>query len=1050
MILAMGTIGCSDRFLNLVDYADVKDEIGLAGAIELALLRYWLELDFWPQVDWKWHFKKTKEIRANDSYLNQWVWRMAPSIICRSEISLFNISMPRFAFRTYMADGSLFNIRRLATFSGQVRKWHNLDGRKVHRFLPKPALFLRQNKCVADCFLRSPSRTRGYHVLQVPLAKAYGEVYPDKEDVDGTPYMRHIQPGGGLCAQAVIYIASVLLPQCGKGIYGAAGVTAIGTAKEAGADSLERLELSPRLELSGLNDTEMATYFRRMGYTAIWQQPLPKQQPDGSISRVPSVRASKLDPLIISFRHALQSYLLSDIPVILPVDVGRLKGLNRTFLCSQIPVPQGSVSLSGSELRQPANAGEINAPPKVPDPLNFENSVFHSNGLGQNDPTVIDHRRNLGHVVVLVGCEHPVEEHNQDCGFLLQDPAHFPFMKASGLNILLAGCYDERADYVHFGAFLPVTPESIQMHLLPKWRTENPGLLSLATDILSLGKLITGDEKFIADYLGMFGIEAFHFRLIPFTQKSVSAALTLDFPRRSDLGAIPFSRDIEQKHFQVLRDKFLERIASFLKPSPPPWVWLQWCGMAIFVWDAHYPPPEGEYTLDQVKKHLLAAAWLSTDDKFDANESFSFWQAQLATDEPPRPRPPASPPRPNPAIKNVSLISSFSLGELREVAEQWPHSDIPCELYVFMQNDAKRLLPHWSDRFSYLASAFRKMRRTPITPVPKPCSTILDRMTLFVDKDDFILSVANDIEKTLSEKSIRIVSLASYLPGLAFGPKGKDGVNPAVSASRFLIKLAGCLRRKYPDLNTVQLVAGSLIQGVECCPKTSSSGFSRFAAVFSNLSATLFPSETRVNSSLQHYEFFAHCLSQEKAIENLVKSCEALRPDVQAAGVRVVFEHEPGVLYTLGTLPQLAKFCSRLSDANLSRWFGLNLNVAHWGFLSRFTPENTAELFNYCWHSHASSHGIGQFGDAPIDSGRGPCLRTPDEFRRWFDRLGWSVTPRSAEQIVSTSLVMNPLFSSFVSLELEACRHLDIVHKSLVNLHEILYMPLPKDFTEEK
>ena len=75
---------------------------------------------------------------------------------------------------------------------------------------------------MGDCVLPIPTRLKDFHVLREKLGKIYGEEY----DIPGTPYIRHIDlAGGGLCAQAVCFMATLLLHRYARGVYGLADIT---------------------------------------------------------------------------------------------------------------------------------------------------------------------------------------------------------------------------------------------------------------------------------------------------------------------------------------------------------------------------------------------------------------------------------------------------------------------------------------------------------------------------------------------------------------------------------------------------------------------------------------------------------------------------------------------------------------------------------------------------------------------------------------------------------------------------------------------------------
>jgi hypothetical protein len=215
---------------------------------------------------------------------------------------------------------------------------------------------------------------------------------------------------------------------------------------------------------------------------------------------------------------------------------------------------------------------------------------------------------------------------------------------------------------------------------------------------------------------------------------------------------------------------------------------------------------------------------------------------------------------------------------------------------------------------------------------------------------------------------------------------------------RYLIRLARWLRRWHPCLGTVEIVAGSRIVGVRREVSAETPG---------------------------DYDYIAVRLGEDEAMSNLVRSLHMLAPAAQQAGLNLVLEYEPGPLHALGTPHLLESFAKRIQQADLTNVVGLNLDIAHWAFLSGLGPHNVPPTcLQAIRHAHVSSHGRGHFGDAMIEKGDTPdCLRRPEEFQPWIDFLMGRYPP-----------LLNSSHSGYMSLELEVCRDLRMIQSSLENL----------------
>ena len=172
--------------------------------------------------------------------LNQWLYspdepnlecfqptfRSAPSIVVRSECELFGVSAPRFAFRTYLSKGSFVNARRLEVLATVAsREWAMRVSTGPHcvpNYKPfadvkgseygKPvADVIREGSCLADAIFVPPDRflANRYRVLTIESGRIYGESLTPADELVGTPYLKSMKLGGGLCAKQ-----RALWPRC--------------------------------------------------------------------------------------------------------------------------------------------------------------------------------------------------------------------------------------------------------------------------------------------------------------------------------------------------------------------------------------------------------------------------------------------------------------------------------------------------------------------------------------------------------------------------------------------------------------------------------------------------------------------------------------------------------------------------------------------------------------------------------------------------------------------------------------------------------------------
>ncbi len=297
--------------LNQVNHSELRREIGGFGLAKLRKLAFWLalperEIPHWESL----YLRTTSRQQQNLSAYFDLPARVAPSLISRAEVELFGCSVPRFALRLVLKDEQGFvNVRRLSMLAGQVVAscGTEYEAELLELILHAP--------CVADAFLSPPRRNEQWHILTSPLAKASGEVFPGQVDQLLTPYVRHMRPGGGMCAQAACFMASSLHSEVGAPLHGMPEVTYIATNTESSGKN--------GIVFEGLWTDEVAYYFNMRG--ALPWEVLASCQTK-LLRREPNVLLDPESDIVLDLEKALESYIRSGMPVIQPWMPGACKG----------------------------------------------------------------------------------------------------------------------------------------------------------------------------------------------------------------------------------------------------------------------------------------------------------------------------------------------------------------------------------------------------------------------------------------------------------------------------------------------------------------------------------------------------------------------------------------------------------------------------------------------------------------------------------------------------------------------------------------------------
>lgn len=355
-------------------------------------------------------------------------YRLAPSIITRSECEILSLSAPRFAVRARFKNGTFINVRRMSRVAKWGTSWEEPQGQldtiefdhetaKIKS--PVEVHSLSSKRCLADGLI-IPSRnvSKCFQFVDSDLYQAYGED-PPSESIRGIPFVQSITLGGGLCAQAVCFMASCVLSEHAKGIHGLGEISAIVSKVAKSTDN--RLLL-----LGGLNAENIRDYFNseEVGLSSAVLTTNFLFWPAMAISKW-SWFESHTGACVIDF------YLRSGMPVVLLVDA------------SKLPEYYGRC---GAEI----------------------------------DKSVTD--KVTRHAILAVG----TFRRNGFKAFLVNDPSYLPLMQISEDELFKA-----RVSTDSHLQFIPVTPKGVELHLLNSElfkskinENASPGLYTLIANLI--------------------------------------------------------------------------------------------------------------------------------------------------------------------------------------------------------------------------------------------------------------------------------------------------------------------------------------------------------------------------------------------------------------------------------------------------------------------------------------------------------------------------------------------------------------------------------------
>jgi hypothetical protein len=696
-----------------VDNKTAEHEIGTKEFLRLQSLSLWL----YPEGD------------------GQISFRISPSLVARCEVGLFDISMPRFAFRVYLnpTKSSFINARRIETFARLVNTWglppnHTID--KPESTSPKD--IIKRSSCIGDSFLEPPkslAEEGKYHVITTELGKAYGE----GEKIEGTPFVNHMRLSGGACAQAVCFMATALWHNIVRGIYGVAEITALASN-----------QTGPSLDLGGITTEKICVYFNhpKMGLNALRQQVYIDTDPKEKT---------------FQFADALRAYILSDIPVILVVDLGRMCG----------------VEFNKSK---PNNKEEKNQ------------YIFERNMLGPMLMGTIEKCRSTEikprfHAILIVGCETTWDnDHTKPLEFVFNDPTTYPFLKANVDELVNARIYAEE-NKLETGElcavdFIAVSPREVRLPLMDIYK---PPYSHIGLTNIALMAIDPSPFRELSKCAIPIGVEREEERAIRLVDLKCCEYVNVN--------------EIESQFNKALaflspgaREKVLELVRT--GKIYPKWCWINRgisktdIGKAIdsvWIWDATAPllPHNAVLSNDHLLTKYLLAVIIDRDGKWETIHL-------------------------SPNLLKSALISSFMPKTISDAKQEWPQYPTPAvDLYVFMQNEVIK----WYDNKGEI--------HTPsITRDDHPVFIMSELADNEAAIDNWAESVCESFRP--GDENMPIIAITSFIPEVT-SPQQKT-YEMAQKAVCFLVKFAYALQYKGHDkLRTIELVAGSQIGGVWPC-----------------------------------------------------------------------------------------------------------------------------------------------------------------------------------------------------------------------------------------
>ncbi|TWT61718.1 hypothetical protein [Rubinisphaera italica] len=150
---------------------------------------------------------------------------LGPSMICRSELAMYDIETPRFGIRIYIQGIGCLTVRRIETLRNSLKRLYT--DQFVYELLPEGT---DGSGMLADSLILTPENRQDliWNLATTNLGKIYGlDSVTDAEgnDLRGIPFVSHSHATGGLCAQACLFMIQSLNYKTTDAVRGLAEIT---------------------------------------------------------------------------------------------------------------------------------------------------------------------------------------------------------------------------------------------------------------------------------------------------------------------------------------------------------------------------------------------------------------------------------------------------------------------------------------------------------------------------------------------------------------------------------------------------------------------------------------------------------------------------------------------------------------------------------------------------------------------------------------------------------------------------------------------------------